>query len=158
MNFSIKFEGDILSFYDYDEVDFLLKFKYHKFGSRIFWILSKPLKEFAKNFQEKAYLIPIDDNPKKGYSHTAILAKAMQTQNLKPLFNSLRAKNDVKYAGKSLEFRLKNKRDFEYKGKRGIDVILVDDIVTTKTTLNEAIEVLKKSEVNVLFSVVLARR
>ncbi len=135
----------------------LVKAKYNRFGSRVFNVLAKPLGFFAKEFKEKAYIIPIDDDFKKGFSHTAILAKAMHTSTLKPLYSSLIATNKVKYAGKSLEFRLKNPRGFVYKGKKNIDVILVDDIVTTKTTLSEAKDVLKKAGVNVLFSVVLAR-
>ena len=72
------------------------------------------------------------------------------------LYSTLHSKSSVKYAGKSLEFRLSNPRNFEYKGPKEIDVILVDDIVTTGTTLNEAKEVLKKYGVNVLFCLVLA--
>ena len=152
------FKDEILSFYDYDAIEDLLKAKYNKFGSRVFNVLAEPLMVFAGSFNEKAYILPVDDNIKKGFSHTAILAKAMHTKTLKPLFSSLKAQNHVQYAGKSLEFRLKNPKNFKYTGPKGIDVILVDDIVTTKTTLNQAREVLKKSGVNVLFSVVLARR
>jgi competence protein ComFC len=66
--------------------------------------------------------------------------------------------NNIKYAGKSLDFRLKNKKEFIYNGLRGIDVILVDDIYTTGSTINQAIEVLKENDVNILFSIVLARK
>jgi len=145
---------DIISFYDYDEIEWLIKYKYHKFGSRVFNILAKnSFFEFGKYFNEDVYVIPIDDNIKKGFSHTAILARAL---NKKPLYSSLLAKSDVKYAGKSLEFRLKNPRNFNYTGKRNIKAILVDDIKTTGTTLNEAKEVLKKHNVEVLFCMVLA--
>jgi len=72
------------------------------------------------------------------------------------LYSTLHSTSNVKYAGKSLEFRLNNPRKFEYKGKKNIDVVLVDDIVTTGTTLKEAKQVLKRAGVNVLFSVVLA--
>lgn len=152
----INKKNDILSFYDYEEIEFLIKYKYHKFGHRVFKILAKPFYYFAKEIKENFFVIPIDDNPKKGFSHTAILAKEMKTQYLKVLFNSLLATNSVKYAGKTLEFRLNNPKNFIYKGKKGIDVILVDDVVTTKTTLNEAKEVLKKHNVNVVLSVVLS--
>jgi competence protein ComFC len=153
----VKYKDGVVSFYKYDEISELLKYKYEKFGSRVFWEFGKVLKEFAKSYTQSAYLIPIDDRIKKGYSHTAILAKSMQTKNLTPLFSSLHSQNDIRYAGKSLEFRLKNPRDFKYFGPRNIDVILVDDVMTTGLTLKEAKEVLKKYAVNVLFSVVLAR-
>ncbi len=66
------------------------------------------------------------------------------------------AKNRVNYSGRSLQYRLDNPRDFVYKGKSGIDVILVDDIITTGITLQEAQKVLIEKGVNVLFALTLA--
>jgi len=66
------------------------------------------------------------------------------------------AKNRVHYSGKGLQFRLENPRDFVYKGKSNIDVILVDDIITTGITLQEAQKVLIQNGVNVLFALTLA--
>lgn len=155
---SIEYKDEIVSFYRFDDIKELLHYKYEKFGSRIFWIMAKnSLKIFARNYFEKAFLIPVDDNPEKGYSHTAILAKSMQTKYLKPLFSSLRVSNSFKYASKSLKERLSNPRNFVYKGAGDIDVILIDDVTTTSLTLKEAKQTLKKHNVNVLFSVVLAR-
>jgi len=54
-----------------------------------------------------------------------------------------------------LEFRINNPRNFKYYGNKNIDVILIDDVVTTATTINEAKEVLKKYNVNVVFCLVL---
>ena len=51
----------------------------------------------------------------------------MKTNYLKPLYNCLHSTNDVQYAGKSLEYRLQNPRNFKYTGKKNIDVILVDE-------------------------------
>jgi len=132
----------------------LIKFKYQKFGSFIFKELSSPFSLFSKNYPYRLNVIPIDDKIDKGYSHTAILAKSMRKD--KKLYSVLQAKSNIKYAGKSLEFRLNNPRNFKYKGPKNIDVILVDDILTTGTTINEAKNVLKKYNVNVLFSLVLA--
>ena len=147
-------KDDIISFYKYEDIEVLIKFKYEKFGSFIFKELSSPFALFSKNYPKVLNIIPIDDKIDKGYSHTAILANAMKKD--KKFFSTLHSKNSVQYAGKSLEFRLSNPRNFEYFGPKGIDVVLVDDIVTTKTTINEAKEVLKKYNVNVLFSLVLA--
>ena len=66
------------------------------------------------------------------------------------------AQNNINYAGKDLQFRLKNPRNFKYSGQKNIDVILVDDIVTTGSTLNEAKQTLQQYGVNVIFSLVLA--
>jgi len=71
-------------------------------------------------------------------------------------YSSLVSMSNISYAGKSLYFRLNNSRNFKYTGPKHIDVVLIDDIVTTKTTINEAKETLKKYNVNVLFSLVLA--
>lgn len=134
-----------------------MSYKYHPFGDKIIKILaSRTFVPFAKAFKESAFVLPVDDTPKKGFSHTAILAKSLQTERIHPLFNSLKATAEVTYAGKSLEYRLKHPRNFIYTGKKDIEVILVDDVVTTKTTLNEAIEVLNESGIKVAFSLVLA--
>jgi competence protein ComFC len=80
----------------------------------------------------------------------------MQTKYLKPIFNSLKAQNKISYAGKSLEFRLNNPRNFIYTGPKNIDAILIDDIATTHTTLNEAQKVLEENNVKVYLKIVLA--
>jgi competence protein ComFC len=54
-----------------------------------------------------------------------------------------------------LNFRLNNPRNFEYKGEKNRSVILVDDVVTTGTTLKEAKEVLANYGVKVEFCLVL---
>jgi competence protein ComFC len=153
----IKIKNDIVSFYKYEEIEWLIKHKYNKFGSRIFRILANnSFKIFAKEIDKKFFIIPIDDKVDKGFSHTAILANSMKTKYLMPLFNSLYSTNDIKYAGKSLEYRLNHPRNFKYKGPENIDVVLVDDIKTTGTTLNEAKELLSKFGINGYLSIVLA--
>jgi competence protein ComFC len=156
----IKFKNSIISFYDYEEIEELIKYKYHKFGSRVFHVLAKNSfflfsKYFFSPYKEKIFVIPIDDKVKKGYSHTAILAKYLD-KKFKILYSSLIATNDVKYAGKPLEFRLKNPRNYKYNGPKKIKAILVDDIATTGVSINEAINTLKNHNVDVLFSLTLA--
>jgi competence protein ComFC len=152
----LKKQDNIISFYDYENIEFLLKYKYHPFGSRVFEILAKnSFKKFSEVYKEKIISLSIDDKIKKGYSHTAILNHSLKSKYITPYYKKLLAKNNVQYAGKSLKFRLENPRNFEYKGKKNINVILVDDVVTTGTTLKEAKEVLANYGVKVEFCLVL---
>jgi len=149
----------VYSFYKFDEIKELLNSKYHFYGDRVFKILGDlAFKKFALNFEypDRVFALPIDDRVKENFSHTALLAKSLQSKNIQPLFTTLQARNSVKYAGKPLEFRKKNKRDFLYNGEKKLEVILVDDIITTGTTILEAKKVLKKSGCKVLFALTLS--
>ncbi len=114
------------------------------------------IKEFIESDDRIVYIIGVDEYVRSGYAHVAILTKSMKTPSSIPLFASLMAENRVHYAGKDLQFRLENPRDFKYTGKTNIDAILVDDIITTGITLQEAQKVLIASGVNVLFALTLA--
>ena len=148
----------VYSFYNYSDIAQLLDSKYTYFGAKIFAQLGKhTFFEFFKTFElpRGIYAIPIDDHVRHGYSHSAILAKATQPY-LMPLYGSLRAQNHISYSGKSRAYRKTNKRDFIVNVEMKRDVILLDDIVTTGCTLEEAHDALKKHDVNVLFALVLA--
>jgi len=150
----------IFSLYQYSDIEDLIKSKYHIYGSYIFKILAKnSIAPFFKklNFDKKIYAIAIDDNPKNYYSHSAILLNQIKNRGIKPLYGVLRAKNDIQYAGKSKDFRLKNPRNFIYSGKSDIEVVLIDDVVTYGITLLEAKRVLEKSGVRVKFALTLAK-
>ena len=154
-----KLLGDfeVISFYSYSEIEELITTKHHIIGHQIFSILAKnSLRLFAREFFQSAFVIPVDDKiSKAGYSHTAILAYAMKTKYLCPKYASLFARNSVNYSGKSLDFRLKNPRNFHYSGPAG-DIIIVDDVVTTGLTLKEAYSVTKSAGANPLFALTLA--
>lgn len=147
-------------FYKYDYIKSLILSKHHMHGYFVYKNLAKfSFARFSKNldFQTKISAVPLDDACLNGsYSHTAILAKYLKSDCIKPIFSAIRAKNRVKYAGKSLEFRQKNTRNFELLKQINTPVILVDDIVTTGTSMLEAREVLSKAGVEVLFGLVLA--
>jgi len=148
----------VYSFYNYSDIAPLLHTKHTYIGAKIFTQLgAHTFFEFFKTFAlpQGIYAIPIDDHVRHGYSHSAILAKATQPF-LTPLYGALRAKNHESYSGKSKVFRQTNKRDFIVTCKDEIDAILIDDIITTGSTLEEAHETLKKHNVNVLFALVLA--
>ncbi len=146
----------VYSFYGYEEIAPLLLTKHTYIGAAIYKILAKnSFTLFAKEFSMKAYGVGVDDVMTNGYAHTAILARSLKSENITPIYNTLRAKNRVNYSGKSLSFRLENPRDFVYTGPKG-EIILVDDIITTGTTLKEAYKVCQKRGANPLFALTLA--
>ena len=149
----------VYSFYRYNEIEVLLKTKHKYIGHTVYNILAKEsMAKFKKEypFFEYVDIVPIDDITRSGYSHTAILAKALRTKYLQPYYASMRSTNSVTYSAQSLAFREANPRGFIYLKKRHKYAILVDDIVTTGTTLKEAKNVLDKAGVKTLFALTLA--
>ena len=147
------------SFYALSDIEDLLNSKYYFHGDRIFQILAKlSFQKFAKNFDFKTNLlaIPIDDHVRHDFSHTAILSKNLKSKYIKPKYNSLKAQNHVKYAGKSLEFRKKNPRNFKVTNIYNEMIILCDDIITTGATIKEAKKAIEEKDNKVLFSLTLA--
>ena len=55
-----------------------------------------------------------------------------------------------------MEYRLSHPRDFKYTFKQDVELILIDDIITTGTTLKEAKNVIEKSGAKALFALTLA--
>ncbi len=152
---------DVIYFYKYPHLEALLHTKHKPEGYRIYKALAKmTLKPFIEEFLEAddrvVYIVGVDEYVKNGYAHVGILTRQMKMHNSLPQHASLIAQNRVSYSGKSLQFRLDHPRSFVYSGKKEVDVILVDDIVTTGITLQEAQKVLTESGVNVLFALVLA--
>ena len=159
---STRLIGDnfkVFSFYKYHDIAPLLKTKHTYIGAAVYKILANnAMKKFSENFsfENSVYAIGIDDHSKRGYAHTAILANALKSDVIIPLFNRLRAENDVHYATQSLAYRLKNPRGFSYHDKVQKDIILVDDILTTGTTILEAKKSIEKATSTPLFALTLA--
>jgi len=150
---------EVISFYKYIDIKDLLHTKHRDLGFYIYSILAKnSFKKFSDNFQYSDAIssIAVDDNPKSGYSHTAILNKSLKSKFIKPEFSKLRAKNSISYSGKSREFRLLNPRNFTFTSSNKSHIILVDDIITTGSTLTQAIQTLNKNDKAVLFCLTLA--
>jgi len=150
---------EVYSFYKYSEIKELLFTKHTDLGFYIYTILAKnAFTPFAEAFswKEKLVALAIDDNIKSGYSHTAILNKALKSKHIKPLYTKLRAKNSVNYSGKTRAFRVANPRNFVMKDFSEQDVILVDDIITTGTTLTQACQTVQNKGKEVLFCLTLA--
>lgn len=152
---------EVVSFYSYSTIESLLLQKHKPEGHRIFnYLAETTMQPFIKNFllvdSNTVSIIGVDERVDSGYSHVACLTHKMKTKNSIILHASLLSQNRVKYAGKTLQYRLDNPRDFFYKGPSNIDAILVDDIVTTGSTLQEAKSLLSKQGVNTLFALTLA--
>jgi competence protein ComFC len=152
---------EVISFYRYSTIESLLLLKHKPEGYRVFGELAemtmKPfIHNFVKNDPDFVSIVGIDEKVKNGYSHVACLTEKMRTAYSKPLHASLLSQNSVSYAGKTLQYRLNNPRNFKYGGKEKENVILVDDIITTGITLQEAQSTLLESGANVLFALTLA--
>lgn len=152
---------DIISFYRYSSIESLLHTKHKPEGYRIYKALAnitmKPfIKEFVENNDGNVYIVGVDEHIQSGYAHVSLLTRAMKYKTAIPLHAALMATNRVNYSGKSLQFRLENPREFIYTGVEDVHAILVDDIVTTGITLQEAQKVLMQHGVNVLFALTLA--
>ena len=152
---------EVYSFFNYQHIEDLLLTKHTPQGYQLYRALARLsfrpfIKKFIENDPREVYVVGIDENVKSGYSHVALLTHEMRHKYVHIEHAKLMATNSVNYSGKTLQFRLENSREFEYKGKKDIEVILVDDIVTTGTTLKEATETLKLNGVDVLFALTLA--
>jgi competence protein ComFC len=149
----------VYSFYKYQDIESLLLTKHTDLGYYIYSILAKnSFLPFAKNFEYSSNIVSlsIDDHVDNGYSHTAVLNKALQSRWIRPQYAKIRAKNKLSYSGKDYQFRLLNPRDFQVAQFKDEDVIVVDDIITTGLTLTQAVQALQKEGKNVLFCLTLA--
>ncbi|CBG39541.1 purine/pyrimidine phosphoribosyltransferase [Helicobacter mustelae] len=158
----IRIIGDfkVYSFYDYQDVSFLLATKYYAIGTRVFALLAGHAARYFFTQQkstllsQNVYGIAIDDHPKKSYSHSGVILRAFR-HCVRPIYGELYARNAVQYAGKNLEFRKNHPKDFFYKsGAR--DVVIFDDIITTGTSMLEASSCVQKAGGQALFGIVLA--
>jgi competence protein ComFC len=150
---------EVISFYKYDEIKDLLHTKHTDLGYYIYNILAQnSFEKFAQMFSypEILYSVAVDDSIKSGYSHTAILNKNLQSSSIKPLHNKLRAQNSINYSGKSREYRLNNPRNFALDSFDAQKLIVVDDIITTGSTLSQAINTIKSHKKDVVLCLTLA--
>lgn len=149
----------IYYFYNYSEIKNLLLSKHKFVGSFIFSTLSKICANSLRSVAPKglnATIIPIDDRLSPDYSHTAIIAKAMAFGGLRVSYATLHSDAKVSYSGKDYSFRLNNPRNFKILKPVSSPVILIDDIITTGSTIRQAKDTLLKAGVDVLFAMVLA--
>lgn len=153
----------VYCFFLYDDVDFLMRTKYYAIGSRILPLLARSaaIAFFTKIPKEIDFgilhLVGVDDYVRSLYSHTGIIirefAKASKGR-MRPIYGQLKAKNPISYAGKSLEYRQRHKRNLIFTAKER-NIVIVDDIITTGTSLYEAIQVCQNAGANVRFCIAL---
>ena len=149
----------VYSFFEYEQIKELINKKYYFYGDKVFRIMAKQSFEiFSNNFfyLKQLNTIPIDDHTRHGFSQSAILVNSLKSKYFKPVYSTLKAKNIVKYAGKDLKYRLENKRNFKYTGNKNLQVVLVDDLVTTGLTILEAKKCLEQYDCEVLFALTLS--
>jgi len=152
---------EVISLFKYKNIEPFLLTKHTPAGYRLYRYFSRAffrpfLDDFASHIDTPVTLIAIDERVQSGYSHTAVLSHYAKSPKIVPAHATLLAQNNVSYAGKSLQYRLNNPRDFRYTGEAGIEAILIDDIITTGVTLQEAQQELQRHGVEVLFALTLA--
>ena len=149
----------VYSFYRYDEIEALLLTKHTDLGYHVYKTLaSVAFGSYAKTLSpdEAVAVVGVDDHARHGYSHTALLARAMKNSNLKPRYRVLRDRSGHHYSGKDFQYRLTHPRTFKLQPFPEEKVILVDDILTTGLTLTQAAETLAAAGKEVLFCLTLA--
>lgn len=108
---------DVISFFKYATLETLLHSKHKPEGYRIYKALAaltmKPfIEEFVRSDGRDLYIVGIDECVQSGYSHVALLTRAMKTKSSIVQHSVLMAQNRVNYSGKNLQFRLDHPRDF----------------------------------------------
>lgn len=149
----------VYSFYQYDEIELLLHTKHTDLGFYVYRILAEEsMRTFAAqfNYSRRVAALGVDDHARHGYSHTALLTRALVSEHIRPRYGHLRAQNHLTYSGKDYQYRLLHPRRFRYRPFAEEEVILVDDILTTGLTLTQAAETLHRNGKKVLFSLTLA--
>lgn len=152
----------VYSFYRYDDVALLLMSKYNIFGSRILGRLAKKASDYFFSRQSDLNVwkesnlcgVGIDDCARSYYSHTGVILKQFCRHNIRAVYGGLVAQNTVHYAGKTLEYRQKNPKNFIYLANSK-NVMMVDDIITTGTSMKEAKRAIEKTHARVLFGLAL---
>lgn len=151
----------------------IYNFKYKPFLSDLNKILTELFYEsiiqqeiFKKAYDSKPTLVPIPLHKKRlrrrGYNHSQILADGLSKKlDLKLVENLERIKDTKSQFGLKLKDRKENlKGAFTLNTKYKIydtNVFLVDDILTTGSTLLEAAKILKKNGVKKVWGLTLAR-
>ena len=149
----------VYSFYKYEEIEPLLLTKHSDLGYYVYKIMAKEsFAMFAREFasETRVAAVGIDDHVRRGYAHTALLARSLKSKDIVPRYGRLRAGSRDTYSGENYQYRLLHPRRFACKPIAEEAVILVDDILTTGLTLTQAAEALHCEGKRVLCCLTLA--
>lgn len=134
-------------------------FSYHKFISELIFRNSKEV----LNQNDFITFVPMHRKKQwtRGYNQSELLARSLSKRAKIPLINVLqKAKNTKSQADLNREERLKNLDDaFEINSNISLldrSVIIIDDVITTGSTLNECAKVLKSVGAREVIGVVFA--
>lgn len=149
----------VYSFYPYNEIENLLLTKHTDIGAKVYKQIARAITPAVlKLLDSDSSLVAIEGKKLSPYSHTAVLINELKRVHKNALKGALIDKSSRKYSGKSLAYRVKNPRDFELKKvqKLSKSVVLLDDIVTTGLTLQNAAQKLSENGFSVKFAITLA--
>ena len=150
---------EVYSFYKYREIEKLLHTKHTDLGYYVYTILAKiAFQRFSEHFVFDGCVasLGIDEHVRHGYSHTAVLNKALRSRQIRPRFGKITALSSETYSGKSFQYRLLHPRKFQVSPFDEEYVILVDDIITTGMTLTQGAEAVEQMGKELLFCLTLA--
>lgn len=150
-----------------DEIlkDMIHKYKYEGISalSLVFAeMMTRRIKEEGIDFDYLAY-VPITRKRERwrGYNQAELLTHALGRNLKRPILPGLHKVKETKtQVGLLKKEREKNlKSAFLYQGKRlnGKKILLIDDVTTTGTTLNECAKILRKKGANEVIGAVIAK-
>lgn len=125
-------------------------------------ILVKRIKNERIDFDLIAYIpASVKRSKWRGYNQAELLAKEISRTFKKPLLTGLTKSKETKtQVGLSRKQRERNlKSSFRYKGPKLTEkvILLIDDVYTTGTTLNECALTLKKKGAETIYGAVIAK-
>lgn len=128
--------------------------------------ISQEMADYLQEFPDIDYLVPIPLHPvrkrERGFSQTELLSRKLSLYSGIPLLNALiRVKNTKSQTilGKAeRKENLKNAFSLNPKNKfkEGSNMILIDDVLTTGSTMAEAAKVLKKGGAKKVYGLLFA--
>ncbi len=154
--------GFSMFLYTQEIKEIIHKFKYDDYGSYA-RLMGKKMGEFfvERNLVSVDYIIPVPIHRKRraerGFNQSEIMAKEISKFSKIPILNRtlIRIKNTEPQFGLNKEKRIKNIENAFSVAKPekivGKDIILIDDIYTTGTTLKECKRVLENAGANNIY-------
>ncbi|WLR41493.1 phosphoribosyltransferase family protein [Bacillus carboniphilus] len=141
--------------------DVLATFKYRGDAELVNCFEQPFLEGFKKYYSHKKYqVVPIPISPERlrerGFNQALLLAKLLK----KPIFEPLGKRNSLKQSKKTKKERIDLKDLYilpSYPSINGYDILLVDDLYTTGSTLRHASKILKMNGASSVDSLTLIR-